>query len=140
MALALFTGFELVYPTPHVIEFPGRAQVKLRFTPAHLYLAEYERSVVFTNREGRSLSAELFPDTGGYARSQLYEGRDGKLYLAGHFDVAVLDPSAASISVGSHDVPAGSKYLGAIDFVSKFGLRFLSPAESPEQRLSGGRD
>jgi hypothetical protein len=135
LAAVLLAGAELVSSRPYEIGFPPASSVRIRFKSSHPDLAEHDREVVFTNHNGKSLSAKLFPDTGGYARSQLYESRDGKFYLQGYFDVAVLDAGGEFIKVGSYEIPSSAKYIGAVDFVSKVGLRYLSPADSPEQHL-----
>lgn len=110
----------------------------MQFTPSHPYLAEYDRSIVVVWANGGGSSAKLFPDTGGYARSQLYQRRDGSLFVKGFFDVAHVDPSKVSIMVNSLPVPQDASYIGAFDYVQDFGFRFLRPEESDEQPLVVG--
>ncbi len=137
-AMVALVAWSFLDPPTYEIEYTlpsGGARVIARFTPMHLYLAEYERAVVVVRSDGKRSEAKLFPDTGGYRRSQLYQAEDGSLYFKGYFDVARINENSASIEVVTSPVPTGTKYLGAFDYVRDVGWKFLIPAESPEQPL-----
>jgi hypothetical protein len=115
-------------------EIPGgRARIVSRIEPMHRFLAEYERAILIVSPDGRKVETRLFPDTGGYKRTQLYRAADGTYYAKGFFDVAHLDPGSMNIAL-SEAVPTGSSYLGAFD-VAGHGWRFLPANESREQSL-----
>jgi len=109
-------------------------RIVARISPSHPYLAEYERSIELIGRNGQSVRARLFPDTGGYRRTQIYRGSDGSYYAKGFFDVARLDPTATSITM-TESVPVDSTYLGAFDADASKTWRFLTPEESYEEPL-----
>ena len=109
-----------------------------RIEPKHRFLAEYERAILIVSSDGRKVEARLFPDTGGYRRTQLYRAADGTYYAKGFFDVAHLDPGSMSIAP-SEAVPAGSSYVGAFDIVEHEGWRFRPSNESREQSLLAKR-
>lgn len=131
--------FPPVYEAEHTIDFPN-TRIKMQFAPSHPYLAEYARSVEVVWANGRESTAKLFPDTGGYSRSQLYQDSNGSLFIKGYFDVARINPAEGTIMVNSGPVPQAAKYLGAFAYVSDVGFRFRPPAASAEEPLiaSGG--
>jgi hypothetical protein len=125
------------YEVEHVV-MSSRTRIKMQFTPSHPYLAEYNRSVVVTWANGRESRAELFPDTGGYKRSQLYQDPNGTLFVKGYFDLALVDPAASSILIKSSPMPEAAKYIGAFDYVRNVGFQFLPPPASAEEPLVPG--
>ena len=137
-ALIALVAWSFVDPPTYEIEYTLPAdsiRLVAGFTPMHAYLAEYERSLAVVRADGTRTEVKLFPDTGGYRRGQLYQAEDGTLYLKGYFDVARVDPKTREVSVASSAIPAGTRYLGAFDYVRNEGWRFFVPAESPEQPL-----
>jgi hypothetical protein len=126
--------FPPVHKAEHVIE-ASRTRITMQFTPSHPYLAEYDRSVEVAFASGTTSRIELFPDSGGYARSQLYEAPDGSLFVKGYFDVAQVNQLEGSILVNVRPVPKDAKYLGAFDYVQDVGFRFVSAEESAEDPL-----
>ena len=136
--LITFVVCSFIDPPTYEIEYSlptDSTRLVARFTPMHPYLAEYERSLVVVRSDGTRTEVKLFPDTGGYRRAQLYQAEDGSMYFKGYFDVARIDSSTREVSVVSSAIPAGTRYLGAFDYVRDIGWKFLPPAESPEQTL-----
>jgi hypothetical protein len=137
-ALIAFVVWSVISPPTYEIEYsvPGSPiRVVARYTPMHAYLAEYERSLVVVRADGARAEVKLFPDTGGYARAQLYETDGEVLYLKGYFDVVRIGGATGQAELVATAVPEGARYLGAFDSVRDVGWRFLVPSESPEQPL-----
>ena len=128
------------------LEFPGSTEVRwespasgvqiaLQLKPLHPFLAEYEKTVALRTRNGDEVAHPLFPDTGGYLRTQVYGGPSDVFYLKGYFDVARVSVRDMRIETDGEQVPEGASYLGAFDEDASGQVRFLSPIESPEQPL-----
>lgn len=137
----LFT-YDLAYP-PN-IDAPYRlpnsnTQILMRLTRSHPWLAEYKRTLLLTYSNGASLSVELFPDTGGYSRAQLYLGADGIYYVKGYFDSARIDVANKIINALDAKLPTKLTYLGAFDEdIKRRKWKFYSAEESKEQSLEAG--
>ncbi len=128
---------------PHEGTFVGPAdgvRIVLQLQPIHPFLAEYRKTLVVSSTGGSHTSRELFSDTGGYLRTQLYLALDHSYYLKGYFDVAHVSSDAAHITIDVTAVAVGARYLGAFDEDATRTFRFISARESPEQPLvpSGG--
>jgi len=111
------------------------ASLVVGITPRHLYLAEYDRRISVVSDRGKRVRVDLFPDTGGYVRTQLYQGSDTKYYAKGCFDLAILDVEAMTIDTTSMDLASGAVYLGAFDVVRGEGWQFLPADQSPEESM-----
>jgi hypothetical protein len=65
----------------------------------HPFLAEYDRVLVL-ERDGKELARRpMFPDTGGYGRTNVYDLGNSKTLLLSAFDAYVLDYDRADIQV-----------------------------------------
>ena len=72
--------------------------VEVQLQPMHLYLAEYRRVLVVHSPDGADVRRDMFPDTGGYMRTQLYRLNDGRFFILGFFDAFVVVSGKNSIS------------------------------------------
>jgi hypothetical protein len=130
--LALSYAFPPTYKA--AVDLPGTSStVGIELEPMHLYLAEYQRTLVLRSPGTADVRIKMFPDTGGYARAQLYRLSDGRFSLRGFFDAYVIDPRALTISEEKGATRGGS-YLGAFDDRGH-EWRFNEAAVSPEQSL-----
>ncbi|MBB3103511.1 hypothetical protein [Azomonas macrocytogenes] len=113
------------------------AKITIQLTQTHPFLAEYERKLVFRTPDGVKIEQLLFPDPGGYVRTQLYRASDEVLYLKGYFDLARLSAVDKNVSRAGQKLPEDAVYLGAFDFDKNASRqwRFLPSSESPEQPL-----
>lgn len=129
------------WPTEAAANLPGTtAQVAIQLRPTHPYLSEYNRTVVLRNQNHNEIAQDLFPDTGGYARSQLYLLGDGEFILRGYYDVAKISVAENRISTEEISFPHDATYLGAFDHDASHNWRFLPAAERPEQTLVASGD
>lgn len=80
----------------------------------------------------------MFPDTGGYVRTQLYRMKDGTFLVSGFFDAFIVDPSRHRI-VAYPELPEHpGVYLRAFDDRGPDDSRewtFSDASQSPEQAL-----
>src|SRR5882762_3312151 len=107
-------------------ELPGtNSKVIVRLRPMHLYLAEYRRALVLRKSGVPDQQFDMFPDTGGYSRTQLYQLDDGRFVMRGFFDSVVIDANAHTISTPSAALPENNRYLGAFDDTGDGRWRFI---------------
>ena len=135
-AIAGLIGFTYAFPPTYEasIELSGtKSRITIELEPMHLYLAEYQRTLVLRSPGKTDIRVKIFPDTGGYSRAQLYRLADGRFLLHGYFDAYVIDPQKHAISEDGKNIPNGS-YLGAFDDRGR-EWGFNEAVLSPEQPL-----
>jgi hypothetical protein len=101
----------------------------------HPYLAEYRRAVVLRKPGESDVRKDMFPDTGGYSRTQLYRLSDGRFVIRGFFDAFLIDPQEHSISAADAKLVETAKYLGAFDGLHDGAWRFIPGPEDRKERL-----
>jgi hypothetical protein len=117
-------------------QLPGSPSVvAVQLQPTHLYLAEYRRALVLRNPGAPDLRQDMFPDTGGYSRTQLYQLSDGRFLVEGTFDSFIVDVAAHRISIAPKEASSNAKYLGVFDDTGDGRWRYLAEAESPRKRM-----
>jgi hypothetical protein len=137
----LFAGllaFSYFFPPTYEAEthLPGtNSSVAVQLEPMHLYLAEYRRKLVLRRPGMPDMYVDLFPDTGGYVRTQLYRLSDGRFLIRGFFDAVVVDSEKHTLTEQSGIPTNVGSYLGAFDEIPRDQWRFISAAKSPEQSL-----
>ena len=99
----------------------------------HLFLAEYERVLVL-ERDGREVARHpMFPDTGGYSRTNAYDLGRSRTLLLSAFDAYVLDYDRGEIqTVERNGAKADGTYVGAFDTDDGGHWRFIAASERPE--------
>lgn len=131
-------GFSYFFPPTYEADtrLPGtNSIVEVQLQPMHLYLAEYRRAIVLHSPNAADVRMEMFPDTGGYLRTQLYRLKDGRFVIEGFFDAFVVDPEKQSISHADAKIVNTAQYLGAFDDTGDGRWRFIPASESPKQWL-----
>jgi hypothetical protein len=134
----ILAAWEYLVPDYHDATYrdpTSGVQIVLRLVPSHPYLAEYDRTVLLRSNSGRKVQVDLFPDTGGYSRTQLYRVSNTRYWLKGSFDSAMIDVSTQSIEVRETLADPSGTYLGAFARDTKEGWRFLPASVSPEASL-----
>ena len=120
-------------------QLPGStSHIIVQLEPMHPYLAEYRRALVLRKAGAPDQRIEMFPDTGGYARTQLYRLPDGRFLVRGFFDAVRIDPNKHSLIAEPETAPVLGTYLGAFDDKGDRQWRFIDAAQSPEQPLVAG--
>jgi hypothetical protein len=139
--VVLFTAIHYYFPPTYeaTTTLPNTdSEVIMQLEPMHPYLAEYRRSLVFRTNGKRDQHVEMFPDTGGYSRSQLYRLSNGLFLIQGSFDSVRIDVNKRSLVVEPDTHSAIGIYLGAFDDNGDGNWRFFSASQSPEQSLIAG--
>lgn len=142
VVIALIVGlmaFTLLFPPTYeaVAELPGSSSsVVVELEPMHLYLAEYRRTLVLRSPSTADARTNMFPDTGGYSRAQLYSLSDGRFLMKGYFDAFELDPKRHTIRPLKAPNTTDGQYLGAFDDTGDGRWRFIPASELPESDLS----
>lgn len=104
----------------------------------HLYLSEYRRSLVLSKADVPDQRLEMFADTGGYSRTQLYRLPDGRFLVRGFFDAVIIDPEKHALTTETQNIRRQSTYLGAFDHTDSGQWQFTAADQSPERQLVAG--
>jgi hypothetical protein len=113
---------------------PPGFRVTVTRVATHPFLARYNLTLLVGTPEGCSTSSELFPDTGGVSRRNLYRATRDRLYLVGQFDVRRFHaPSCRIELVEFRSLEPNLIFIGSFD-VGRSGRWTFSPAESRAER------
>lgn len=140
-AILLLAASSYYFPPTYeaVAFFPkSSSQIVMELEPMHPWLAEYKRFAVIRENGKPARRLEIFPDTGGYSRTQLYRLPSGILLLNGFFDSVKINPATHSLISGPEVAAVDGTYLGAFDRTRDGKWQFIDAARSPEQRLVAG--
>ena len=111
---------------------PG-TNVTVTRAATHPFLARFNLTLT-VNAAGCSVSSDLFPDTGGVSRRNVYGDSVGRLYVVGQFDVRRFDPRSCLIElVEFRSVESGLRYLGMFDSDDTGRWSFFSPEKRSER-------
>jgi hypothetical protein len=109
-------------------------EVAIELKPTHPFLAEYERTLILASRTKRQ-EQKMFPDTGGYLRTNLYSLEGGRFLVKGFFDEWLVQTQPLQINESSQSMPPGGTFIGAFDDTGDGRWRFIPAAERIEQPL-----
>ncbi|HJT20731.1 MAG TPA: hypothetical protein VJ746_09685 [Nitrospira sp.] len=141
--LGIFAAVSLVLPLGCNSDIPVSATtrvpplgitVTVTRVATHPFLARFNLKLQVNGPAGCATSSDLFPDTGGVSRRNLYLGADGRVYVIGQFDVRVFDPDSCDItlrefrSLGEH-----MQYVGVFDVNEARHWTFFPAAVRSEQ-------
>jgi len=91
-ALAVIPACNSDVPVSAVGEItPPGLHVTITRVATHPFLARFSLRLTVTASSGCSATSELFPDTGGVSRRNVYRGGMDWLYVVGQFDVRRFD-------------------------------------------------
>jgi hypothetical protein len=100
IVLLLFSSCRSDTPQPATVEVPSAGtRVTVTRVASHPFLARYNLTLRIEGPRGCKASMELFPDTGGVSRRNLYELPLGLLYVIGQYDARVIDPRSCVITL-----------------------------------------
>jgi 5-enolpyruvylshikimate-3-phosphate synthase len=126
------------YSTEAFYSIPGTSvEIILERRAIHLFLAEYERTLVIQIGTKELIRKEVAVDTGGYSRMNVYQTSPTEYYLSGDlsFDRYFLDVAKVSFrEAGLNTKPLSAKFIGAFDRDEEMGWRFISARERGEQK------
>ena len=112
----------------------GSISIAVELVNTHAFLAEYDRFAVLVENGREVLRKKLFPDTGGYASSNLYRCGPNRYVLKGYFDTWVLDLDARTITEGKCEAPK-PEYIGIFEGGGSTPWKFHSSSERKETIL-----
>lgn len=113
------------------------AEIILERRAIHLFLAEYERTLILRAAEKEVLRQEVAVDSGGYSRMNLYEISPTEYFLSGDFSEDRYELNVARGEINKavlENKSSTAKFIGAFDRDEKRVWRFISASERPEQK------
>jgi len=112
---------------------PGIAVTVTRVA-THPFLARFNLKLTVRAAGGCSATSELFPDTGGVSRRNLYRGTMDQLYLIGQFDARRVDARRCGIELMEfRSLEAGLIFVGSFDLDASGRWTFLPVDVRPER-------
>jgi len=113
---------------------PPGFHVAVTRVATHPFLARFNLKVTVSTTTGCSTTSELFPDTGGVSRRNLYRADSGQLFVVGQFDARRFDEQSCRVElVEFRSLDAGITFLGAFDVDPRGNWTFISAAERAER-------
>ena len=105
----------------------------------HLFLAEYERTLILRDHGEEIFRFVVAGDSGGLSRLNIYQTDRVEFYLAGdrnsdRYIVNTFRPAISRELLG--EKPTSARFLGAFDR-DELGWRFI-PASEREERITAG--
>lgn len=134
-AWSYFAACNSDIPEVAVAEMPARGLiVEVTRVATHPFLARYNLSMKVATAGGCSATSELFPDTGGVSRRNVYAGGTGLLYVVGQYDVRVFDRNRCLIELKEfRALEDRLGYLGSFDLDRERRWKFFPAVARPEQ-------
>jgi hypothetical protein len=121
-------------PVSAVAQIPSGVEVTVTRVATHPFLARFNLKVTVRAPGGCSATSELFPDTGGVSRRNLYRGTAEQLYVIGQFDVRRFDAPRCRIELMEfRSLEAGLTFLGSFDVDAESRWTFLPVEVRPER-------
>jgi hypothetical protein len=128
---------ESLHSSEAVFKIPGiSAELVLERRGTHLFLAEYERTLILRVGLREIMRQEAAADTGGYSRMNVYQISPSEYFLSGElsYDRYSLDMSVPAINKATlEEKPANSRFIGCFDHDEE-GWRFIPEPERVEQK------
>ncbi len=106
--------------------------VAIEREPTHLFLAEYERYLILSIDGIEKQRIEMFDDTGGYSRTDVFQTSATQYVLRGFDDRYQLDLVRQSVSPAQTFDKKNAKFVGSFDVDDDRVWRFILATERPE--------
>jgi hypothetical protein len=114
---------------------PPGFHVTITRVATHPFLARYNLKLTVSTTAGCSAASELFPDTGGVSRRNLYLTDSGRLFVVGQFDVRRFDEQSCRVElIEFRSMEAGMAFMGSFD-VDGTGMWTFFPVGVRAERL-----
>jgi hypothetical protein len=98
---------------------PPGYHVTVTRVATHPFLARYNLKLTVSTTGGCSAASELFPDTGGVSRRNLYLTESGRLFVVGQFDVRRFDEQSCRVElIEFRSLETGMAFKGSFDIDS----------------------
>ena len=113
---------------------PPGIHVTLTRVATHPFLARYNIKVMVTTRTGCSATSDLFPDTGGVSRRNLYRAASGRFFVVGQFDVRRFDEETCLVElIEFRSLDRAITFLGSFDVDRTGNWAFIPVGERAER-------
>ena len=113
---------------------PAGVEVTVTRIATHPFLARFNLKLTVRSAGGCSATSEVFPDTGGVSRRNIYRGSAGQLYVMGQFDVRRFDPHLCRIElIEFRSLETGLTFVGSFDLDGSGRWSFIPPDVQPER-------
>ena len=113
---------------------PPGLEVTVTRVATHPFLARFNLRLTVRSASGCLATSDLFPDTGGVSRRNVYRGSLERLYVIGQFDVRRFDLQSCRIELMEFRfLETGLGFVGSFDTDASGRWRFLSSEERPER-------
>jgi len=126
------------YSTKAIFQVPQtNVEIILERRAIHLFLAEYERTLILRVDGKEVLRKEVAADSGGYSRMNVYQISPAEYFLSGDIshDKYELDITWLKINlIVLIEKLTSAKFIGAFDIDEKRIWRFISADERIEQK------
>lgn len=121
-------------PVSAIAQVPSGIDVTVTRVATHPFLARYNLKLTVRTSSVCSATSELFPDTGGVSRRNLYRGTADQLYLIGQFDVRRFDAPRCRIELMEfRSLETGLIFLGSFDVDAAGRWTFFPVDVRPER-------
>jgi hypothetical protein len=133
--LLFLSGCRSDTPQPAVVEVTSAGmRVTVTRIASHPFLARYNLKLRIDGPDGCRASTDLFPDTGGVSRRNLYDTPAGLLYVIGQYDARVIDPRSCVITLSEFRfLEPRRSFLGSFDEDEGRQWRYLSSEQRAER-------
>lgn len=133
--VALLTSCNSDVPVTATIEVdPPGYSVALTRVATHPFLARFNLKVTVRTKSGCSATSELFPDTGGVSRRNIYLDPLGRLYVVGQFDVRRFDQLRCLVElIEFQSMELSTTYVGSFDVDQSRNWTFFPVGLRPER-------
>lgn len=115
------------------VPFSGLHVIVTRIA-THPFLARFNLKLTVSTVNNCSATSELFPDTGGVSRRNLYVGASGRLYVVGQYDVRRFDRQKCLVElIEFRSLESNMIFVGSFD-VDGTGQWTFFPANARAER------
>jgi hypothetical protein len=116
-----------------VVTPPGM-EITVTRVATHPFLARFDLKMTVRSAGGCLTASELFPDTGGVSRRNVYRGTADRLYVIGQFDVRRFDPHRCRIELMEfRSLEADLLFVGSFDIDGSGRWSFIPADAQPER-------
>jgi hypothetical protein len=134
-ALAVMPACNSDVPVPAAADIaPPGLHVTVTRVATHPFLARFNLTLTVMTPGGCSATSELFPDTGGVSRRNVYRGAEDRLYVVGQFDVRRFDLRSCRIDlIEFRSLEPALSFVGSFDVDVSSHWTFLPVDVRPER-------
>lgn len=113
------------------LALPRDVRLWVELKPTHPFLAEYDRTLLLTRGQSE-VRQQLFPDTGGYGRLNIYVQNRDAVVVKGPFEELLIHLDSLKVEKLPRPLVVPGQYLAAFAKDSEGTWRFVSVSEAQE--------